>query len=144
MTSCDKITNERHNTICPDFVLLLRNIFPVTSYFSFPKKGRGEENLFKRDGENPLFSHLFFLPPFPFFSFPLPFFGKEKYDVTGVVFLKINTNSGQFLLCLKCTLLLQESILKTFSVVELYYLVISLECARCAPSTTADHQQWIW
>ena len=81
------------------FCITFAEHVPVTSYFSFPKKGRGEENLFKRDGENPLFSHLFFLPPFPFFSFPLPFFGKEKYDVTGIMFLKSNTKSGKFVMC---------------------------------------------
>ena len=52
------------------------NKIPVTSYFSFPKKGRGE-NLSKRDGRKPPFlPSLFF-----FFSSPLPFLGKEKYDV---------------------------------------------------------------
>ena len=69
---------------------------PVTSYFSFLKKRRGEENLFKRDGENPLFSHLFFLPPFPFFSFPLLFFGKEKYDVIGTCSAKVIQNWDSF------------------------------------------------
>ena len=49
--------------------------------FFFPEKGKGgRKSLQKRWGKPP------FLPSL--FSSPLPFFGKEKYDVTGVVFLK--------------------------------------------------------
>ena len=56
--------------------------------FFFPEK----ENLFKRDGETPLFFYLFF-------SSPLPFFGKEKNDVTGIMFRKSNTKLGKIVMC---------------------------------------------
>jgi len=49
-------------------------------YVSGKKKGRGEENLFKRNGRKG-----------KIFSSPLPFL----YDVTGIALFKSDTKSGQ-------------------------------------------------
>ena len=67
--------------------------------FFFPEKGKGERK--KREGgkKKDMGEKGVFPISFEEIFFPPSLFGKEKYDVTGVVFLKINTNSGQFLLC---------------------------------------------
>ena len=85
--------NLLHKTICPDFVLLLRN------KNAREKKGRGEEKKGK-GGRKKRWEKRGFSPSLlKRFSSPLPFFGKEKYDVTGIVFLKNYTKLGKIGLC---------------------------------------------
>ena len=79
----------------------MRNIIPVTSYFSFPKKRRGKEKKGKREEKKRWEKRGFSSSLLKRFSFPLPFFGKEKYDVIGIMFLKNYTKSGKNSLCLK-------------------------------------------
>ena len=79
--------------------------------FFFPEKGKGgRKSLQKRWGKPPFRSSLF--------SSPLPFFGKEKYDVTGVALFKSDTNSEQNGLS-HVFLFVNLTILGTFGLVSL-------------------------